>query len=730
MDRILLVTLLSVSVVGAWAGWLSHLGVAASAVIAGEVLAALMMWRRGKAHHRERGVWWRWSVAALAIAVAAVLLQIGAAGLGAVVVSAVFPMAYGAIVRWNRYATNMVDPHEVLNGFASVAAVMAASDLVAQLSGAAPASLPTMNRVFLLAPAACAFIIMLSLLTVVPVAGLIGDPRAWLMLTSTVLAAIAGWTPVLGWSQEIALTALAGVALTGGWAAYLRPWTGPVRPANATDSTIGGFIIMSSALVILLTAALFDLHGPVLWCAMAAGVGASVRLLRNVRDIAALSTSRKEALTDELTGAANRRALLRHAEQLLGQDGPFALAMVDLDGFKRINDGLGHAAGDHMLRQTVARLRAVLSDTELLGRLGGDEFAVLSPLPVDRLTAHDAMADLGHRLSAAFTTPLLVHGTVLHTTGSIGVTAVLADQPRPELSELLRRADAAMYDAKTTRAPVVNYDPVRHADHGHLQLLEQFREALEADQLEVHYQPQIDIATGHLAGVEALVRWRHPIRGLLPPGEFVALAEAHGLMCQLTEHVIRHTAHDITSWAQQGVIIPVSVNLSASSLLDASFPRRLRTLLDEHGVPTSALVLEVTETVLVEDSAGTAAVLTALADQGFEISIDDFGTGWSSLAYLHRLPVRELKLDAAFTRNLRTDTKTAAIVSATIDLAHRIGLRTVAEGVEDEPTYLALRALGCDLSQGYWHAIPMPAAELTEWIFIHAAAAEVVATPL
>jgi EAL domain-containing protein (putative c-di-GMP-specific phosphodiesterase class I) len=274
-----------------------------------------------------------------------------------------------------------------------------------------------------------------------------------------------------------------------------------------------------------------------------------------------------------------------------------------------------------------------------------------------------------------------------------------------------------MYDAKRSGAGVAVYDPARHGvSSRNLALVEELRAGVGAGQLVLHHQPQVDVATGAPLGVEALVRWAHPVRGLLGPAEFLPLAEVHGLMRAVTDEVLRLAVAQAAAWRQDGRDLRVSVNLSASNLLDTDLPQRLARLLDGADLGPEQLVLEVTETVLLSDPERSLAVVGRLADLGVTVSIDDFGTGFSSLSYLRDLPVAELKLDRSFTADLLTDARTEAIVASTVTLAHRLGLRVVAEGVEHSATLAHLAALGCDESQGYLHSAPLPAAELERWL--------------
>jgi diguanylate cyclase (GGDEF)-like protein len=413
--------------------------------------------------------------------------------------------------------------------------------------------------------------------------------------------------------------------------------------------------------------------------------------------------------------------VLRRAEELSSRGTPLALALLDMDKFKEVNDALGHAAGDDLLRMVATRLEAVLRPGDVLGRLGGDEFAVLALMDADA-PLDEAALGLGRRLHDRLAEPFFIGGMVIHSAVSVGVTTSASGTDDGSLAptQLLREADVAMYDAKRSGAGVALYDSSRHADSsGHLALVEELRTAMAGGQLVLHHQPQLDIATGATVGVEALVRWQHPVRGLLFPGDFLPLAEVHGLMGALTEVVLGQAVAQAAAWHHSGLDLRMSVNLSASNLLDAGLPGRVAGLLEEHRLPSEFLVLEVTESVLLTDPDRSLAVVGALTDLGATVSIDDYGTGYSSLAYLRDLPVAELKLDRSFTVDLLTDPRTQAIVASTIELAHRLGLRVVAEGVEDEATLRHLTSLDCDTSQGYLHSGPAPADEFARWFAAH-----------
>jgi diguanylate cyclase (GGDEF)-like protein len=690
-------------------------------------LFAVLVWR-GRSVAHERPVWSRIALGIAAMTAGAVATSVlavvpatrdfaTAALLWAPVLA--FPWVYGGLVRWNRFRTNLADPHDSLNGLSAVLAVVAVGNIALQLTDGPLTTAPWWTVQPLLARFAVEFVIVGTVATL-PFIGNVGrDPRTWLVLaafggslTASAAALFSGGRP--GWAWVVGPVAVLCLAL----AAVLRPARAEPQPADPTSSTIGAFVVIVASTAVLVGSTLLGAAGVATWCAALAATGSSVRLLVNVRELSLLAVTRREALTDELTGLANRRAMLRRAEELSGEGTALALALLDLDKFKEVNDALGHAAGDDLLRMVAARLETVLRPGDVLGRLGGDEFAVLAPMDADAPLEGSALA-LGRRLHDRLAEPFPIEGLIIHSTVSVGLTvsAGVLDDPAQAPTRLLREADVAMYDAKRSGLGVALYDTARHADSsGHLALVEDLRTALNEGQLVLHHQPQLDIATGAAVGVEALVRWAHPVRGLLGPGEFLPLAEVHGLMGALTEEVLAQAVAQAAAWRARGLDLHMSVNLSASNLLDAGLPARVAQLLARHQLPPECLVLEVTETVLLTDPDRSLAVVGALADLGTTVSIDDFGTGYSSLAYLRELPVTELKLDRSFTVDLLTDGRAEAIVASTIELAHRLGLRVVAEGVEDEATLRRLESLDCDTSQGYLHSRPLPADQLEQWL--------------
>ncbi|WP_369131962.1 putative bifunctional diguanylate cyclase/phosphodiesterase [Modestobacter sp. I12A-02662] len=447
--------------------------------------------------------------------------------------------------------------------------------------------------------------------------------------------------------------------------------------------------------------------------ALGAVLAALARTARTFHQVQALADSRRQARTDELTGLANRRRVYEAqagTDARLRQEAEIAVLLLDLDRFKEVNDSLGHAAGDALLRQIAPRLGPLLRSTDLLARLGGDEFVVIAA----DLDAAGARA-LADRLRAQLQLPVQHHDTTLSVDASIGIA--VGPEQAGSTEELLQLADLAMYAAKSRKLGVAVYDQQRDGDGRHrLETVEQLRDGIAGGQLVLHHQPKISAGTGSVVGVEVLVRWQHPTRGLLLPGAFVDLAESFGLMKALTSAVLDLALAQCRVWRDRGWRVPVAVNVSPSDLVDEGFPLAVADLLDRHGLQAGDLVLEVTEGLLMADRDRAAGVLTGLRGMGVGISIDDYGTGYSSLAYLAELPVTELKLDRSFVAAMTGSPRTAAIVTSTLQLSHALGLVLVAEGVEDAETLRALTELGCDVVQGHHLSPPLPAAELEAWL--------------
>jgi diguanylate cyclase (GGDEF)-like protein len=446
----------------------------------------------------------------------------------------------------------------------------------------------------------------------------------------------------------------------------------------------------------------------------------AVFIVRRLRDLRREVAHRQDAerrlehetLHDQLTRLPNRRLLAELGAQALraarrsGQS--VGLLLVNLDRFKEINDTLGHRTGDALLRQIGPRLSAELREVDTVARLGGDEFAVLLPEIADQPAAERVAVRLLDALRRAFD----VEGLSLALEASVGV-AVQPDHA-DSIEGLLRCADVAMYHAKQAHAGLAVYDAEadRHTP-ARLTLLAELREALERRELVLHFQPVAELDSGRVRRVEALVRWQHPRHGLLYPDSFIPAAEQTGLIKPLSLYVIDAALRQCRAWRDDGWDVSVAVNLSARNLLDLELPADVTRLLRTWGLPPDALELELTETTVMVDPGRSLRVLGGLAEMGVRLAIDDYGTGYSSLAYLRRLPVHELKIDKSFVLTMSREQGNEVIVRSTIDLARHFGLRVVAEGVEDQATLRLLAALGCDAAQGYYLSPPVPAAEVS-----------------
>ncbi|GAA1542934.1 hypothetical protein GCM10009827_073190 [Dactylosporangium maewongense] len=442
---------------------------------------------------------------------------------------------------------------------------------------------------------------------------------------------------------------------------------------------------------------------------LVASVGYQRRLMRHA------ASSEYLASHDSLTGLPNRALFARRAADALrdAQDrgAGTSVLMLDLDRFKEVNDTLGHHYGDELLRQVAARTSATVRSGDLVARLSGDEFAILLP----QAAAHDA-ARLATRLQSELHRSFVLDDVTVDIEASIGVAA--APEHATTVEAALRCADIAMYSAKDTKTGVAVYDPAMQVEDGsRLLLLGDLRRALDStDQLTLHYQPKIRLNDGQVSGAEALVRWQHPTRGAIPPAEFIPVAETTGLISRLTLYVLRAALGQVRTWLDDGLTLPVAVNVSPRCLLDAGLVGHVVALLREFDVPASLLRLEVTESAVMANPATATATLTELHELGVRLSIDDYGTGYSSMAYLKRLPVDELKVDRTFVLHMDADHDDAVLVRGAIELGHNLGMTVVAEGVEGIAHVAALQALGCDIAQGYHYARPMPAADLSRWI--------------
>ncbi|MDA2804352.1 putative bifunctional diguanylate cyclase/phosphodiesterase [Nocardiopsis suaedae] len=437
---------------------------------------------------------------------------------------------------------------------------------------------------------------------------------------------------------------------------------------------------------------------------------------------ATLSVKREhQANHDELTGLANRKLLILRTQQALGEARQrhhrVGLLLLDLDRFKEVNDTLGHPTGDRLLQTVALRLTHSVRPGDLVARLGGDEFAVLLPQVRDAASAREVAA----RLRVALAEPVRLDGMDFDLEASVGIA--LYPNHAPDFELLMQRADVAMYVAKEARTGVELYAP--HKDRNstaRLSLFGELRRALVEKELEMFYQPTVDLSDRRPVGLEALVRWRHPRRGVLDPHEFVPLIEQSYLMRGFTHEVLEQTLSQVARWRAEGVELPVSVNLSARELLDPALPDVVAAGLRRHGVPPAALRLEIGERVMVAEADAVAPVILALSDLGVPLSLDDFGTGYFTLARLNGLPVQEIKIDGSFVRRVEEDADGRVIVASAIDLVGTLGMRAVAEGVESEGVAEAVAAMGCHAAQGRLFSPPLEAAEAAAWLRAHGGA--------
>jgi diguanylate cyclase (GGDEF)-like protein len=433
------------------------------------------------------------------------------------------------------------------------------------------------------------------------------------------------------------------------------------------------------------------------------------RLVDRLRD--KVEESEHQSLHDALTGLPNRVLFSRCLEEALLSGAPAAVLLLDLDRFKEVNDTLGHHNGDLLLKQVGDRLRGTLRRGDVIARLGGDEFAVLLP----DIHADQAALQAGRGIVELLEQPFVIGDMSVDVGASIGIA--VAPRDGVDAVTLVQRADVAMYTAKADQSGVETYRPDRDGySPERLQLVSELKHAVQDRQLTVHYQPQIALSDGSVVGVEALVRWHHPTRGDIRPDEFIPVAEHTGLIRPLTSLVLDEALAAASAWRHAGHNLRVSVNLSARSLLQPTLAEDLAALLKRHDTPVGGLRLEVTESSIMADPRRTAAIFESLRDLGVTVAIDDFGTGHSSLAYIKRLPVSEIKIDKSFVLSMLTDRSDETIVGAVINLGSNLGISVIAEGVENDATRARLVDLGCPAAQGYLFSRPIPSSQLIEWL--------------
>ncbi|MBJ7337621.1 MAG: EAL domain-containing protein [Mycolicibacterium sp.] len=576
-------------------------------------------------------------------------------------------------------------------------------------------------------------------------------PAGDLLLVALAAGALAmlGWRADKRWALLVAgflLYAVAdvlfmfhvadGTYFRGSWFDAMRPaaammlaaasWVAPPPRRSNLHLTARGNAAPQVLFTIILMGLLvagYDARLPRMTVILAAVglVAVAARFAMAFREVSRLVDSHRHAMTDDLTTLGNRRALssalatasIAYSAHAVNGTGP-ALLLMDLDRFKAINDAFGHHVGDELLRRVGQRLSHTVRSRDLLARVGGDEFAILMPIGTDLAAAEGLAA----RVAAALAEPFVLDEATVEVEASIGVALCPAHCGDPE--DLLQRADVAMYRAKELPARIASYDSTYDSRRiEERRIIGELRSAMTAGQMTCHYQPKIRAGDGSVHSVEALVRWQHPTDGLMKPDEFLDYVERGGLMRPLATAVLNVALGRVRAWREQGVDLTVAVNLSATNLLDVDLVSHIGDLLRSYDVPADALILELTEGVLTSNSQRSHSVVEALQRLGIKLSIDDFGTGWSSLARLQEMTVDELKLDGVFVGRLLEDPRSTAIVRSTVALAHSLGASLVAEGVEDLATLHALREYGCDITQGYVHCPPLPADELGRWLASH-----------
>jgi diguanylate cyclase (GGDEF)-like protein len=548
---------------------------------------------------------------------------------------------------------------------------------------------------------------------------------------------VAGWrmrqalrrTLHLAVQHTVALAAASAVAALAGLTIGPRPhWDDAVLTVAAATAWIlarYGLAALTSlatssrrprkpGVELLATAALL-LLGPVVLATAQVGLPFVPLVLLALhavhRMVRSAGESERAWRVDALTGLPNRRAL----EASITERRPLALLLLDLDRFRNVNEALGHSLGDRLLIEVAHRLSDVVPAHDLVVRLGGDEFAVLAT----RVDGAPGARRIARHLAEALNRPFAVNGLSVDVSASIGIA--LRTERGGDGAELLRAAEAAMYDAKQRGDQVAIYGPeAAHHSPDRLALLADLRRVLREDApddgIMLFYQPQIAIATGEVVGVEALLRWRHPERGMVGPEELIRVAEPTPVMRLLTDRVLHEVIAQLSVWRTAGRPLRASVNVSVRDLHSGDIADRVGELLSAYAVPPDLLQLEITESALMADPHRVLSTITRLDRMGIAISLDDFGTGFSSLQHLRRLPLAEVKIDRSFVLGMATDRGDAAIVRSVVDLAEALGLRAVAEGVEDERTWRLLAAAGCHAAQGWFHARPMPAEDLADWL--------------
>ena len=697
-------------------GWL----VAAFELAAGLLCATrALTWRRGRAVPLLfAGAIIAWSIGDFLLTAESLGGEVEAPTLADASYLCFYPLAYIALVLFMRRGLGKLQPSTLLDGVVAglgVAAVIATFAFRTVLQSTGESALG--------AAADLAYPVGDLLLLALVVAGsaiLPGRRKvSWMLLAGA--CAINGVGDTFNLYHSSFGASHLGVIFDGiAWPAALllisaSIWLRPPEQHSFEVPRAPGFMLPGLAafagLVILFFATQHYVDPIALALATATLITAGVRLAVTARGLRALTEERRhQAVTDELTGLGNRRQLLHILDAFFAErasDRRLAFLFVDLDHFKEINDSFGHAAGDQLLKQLGPRLRSALRASDILVRVGGDELGVLL---VD--TDPSYATAVAQRLVARLEEPFRLDEVSVRIGASIGIA--IAPTDATDSAGLVRCADLAMYRAKAGNTPFQLYDQDVDDAGNRLRLVDELRAAVHDAALTLHYQPQVDLRTGEIKAVEALLRWPHPRLGLVPPLQFLPLAEEAGLMPTLTAMVLEQALAQCALWRAAGHSLAVSVNVSATNLLHAGFIDVVSLQLQRHRLPASALILEITETTIISDFEASQRVIAQLRDHGICVSIDDFGAGFTSLAYLSSLAVGEVKLDRTFIADLASTgtQRDLTLVKATIELGHALGLRVVAEGVENRATLDLLTRAGCDLAQGYFISRPVPADHL------------------
>jgi diguanylate cyclase (GGDEF)-like protein len=626
-----------------------------------------------------------------------------------------YPLSYVAIVLLLRGRMRRPPPSIWLDGL--IGGVTAAALAAAFLPGAAvpPAAGTVLGIAATVAYPVADLLILVLVVAAITVLGRHADAGWWLLCAGFGLLVLTD----AFYAEQVALSSYtAGGALDLGWllgrVCFAVAATVPLRRSTRLEADRTAVLVVPAvcglaALGLLFRATTAPLPRDATVLALVAGLGAITRTVLTFREVRAAAEMRRQAHTDDLTGLANRRRFheaLDRATQGSGPSRSLAVLLIDLDRFKDVNDTLGHDTGDQLLRVVADRLRTLVRDEDVLARLGGDEYAVL----LQSVTAAGTEA-LAQRLRSRLREPVQLGAAILVADVSVGVA--LAPAHASTATGLLQRADLAMYSAKRQRTGVAVYDEARDGEGLHrLRVAAELRHGIDQGQLDLLYQPILDLRCNAVTGVEALVRWRHPTRGLLTPDSFVPLAESSGLMTSMTRSVLAMAIAQCAEWHRTGLPLGVAVNVSPSDLIADELCGHVDALLALHRLPPEALTIEVTEDVLVQSRERAVAVLTRLRRFGVGVAIDDYGTGYASLAYLSDLPASELKLDRTFIASMLGSQRVATIVESTIQLGRSLGLVLVAEGVEDQPTLDALGRAGCDFAQGHHISHPATAEQI------------------